>query len=153
VSRLTQRLLGWCGEAEDVVQDVFVTVLEKLGTFRGQSSLKTWLTRITINRCRWHQRRERLRVKWFSQAQERHEVWNDEDGEKSLVQREQHVWIREGLEKLPGRLKEVMVLRYLQECSIQEIGEILKLPVNTVNVRLHRGRRRLGEILGKPERL
>ena len=145
VTRLAWRLLGWREDIEDVVQDVFVTVLEKLETFRGQSSLQTWLTAITINRCRRHQRKQRLRLKWFRQAQANATGGDEDTPETALVNREQNDRLRQGLQRLPRDMREVLVLRYLQQQSIQKISEILKLSVNTVNVRLHRARKRLSE--------
>src|SRR5581483_17061 len=52
VLRLAHRLLGWGDGAEDVVQDVFLAALRKAGTFRGDASLWTWLTIITLDHCR-----------------------------------------------------------------------------------------------------
>src|SRR5436309_10019806 len=67
VARLASRLLGWRADVDDVVQDVFLTALSKAHTFRGDASLWTWLTAITVNRCRSQQRRTALFerfVKW-----------------------------------------------------------------------------------------
>ena len=57
IARLAYRLLGWSGDVDDVVQEVFLAALRNAGSFRGEASLWTWLTRITLNRCRTHQRR------------------------------------------------------------------------------------------------
>src|SRR5262249_47022246 len=61
ITRLVHRLLGWQSDVEDVVQDVFVDALSALRKFDGRSAVLTWLTRIAINRCRTHQRRQWLR--------------------------------------------------------------------------------------------
>src|SRR4051794_19333343 len=60
VARLASRLLGWSGDVDDVVQDVFLAALTKAGTFRGEASLWTWLTTLTLNQCRTRQRRALL---------------------------------------------------------------------------------------------
>src|SRR5579859_2551155 len=52
ISRLAFRLMGWQADVDDVVQDVFVTAFEKAGQYRGQASLWTWLTIITLNKSR-----------------------------------------------------------------------------------------------------
>ncbi|MCZ6683421.1 MAG: sigma factor, partial [Planctomycetota bacterium] len=52
VARLAGRLLGWSPDVEEVVQEVFVSALTAMGGFRGRSSIETWLSRITINKCR-----------------------------------------------------------------------------------------------------
>src|SRR5581483_11223859 len=59
VARLAQRLLGWDGDVDDVVQDVFLVALTK-GGWRGESSAWTWLTTVTLNRCRSRLRRRAL---------------------------------------------------------------------------------------------
>src|SRR5688500_12036613 len=56
VERLARRLLAWRGDVDDVVQDVFLVALEKARTFRREASLETWLTAITVNKCRSHRR-------------------------------------------------------------------------------------------------
>ena len=58
IARLVQRLLGYRGDIEDVVQDVFVDVLRGIARFDGRSSFATWTTRIAINRCRTYQRKQ-----------------------------------------------------------------------------------------------
>ncbi len=60
VTRTARGLLGWRGDVDDVVQDVFVAALEKSPRFRGHCSLRTWLTVIALNRCRTYQRRQRI---------------------------------------------------------------------------------------------
>src|SRR5947209_2107430 len=60
VARLAHRLLGWGGDPEDVVQEVFLAALRKAKGFRGQASLWTWLATITVNRCRRQLRRQTL---------------------------------------------------------------------------------------------
>jgi len=55
VARTAYRLMGWSGETQDVVQEVFLAALKNLGRFRGRSSLSTWLTAITVNECRKRQ--------------------------------------------------------------------------------------------------
>src|SRR5262245_50155020 len=63
VARLAQRLLGWRdADVQDVVQEVFVCAWAHLASFRGESSIETWLTRLTINQCRSHRRRRLARV-------------------------------------------------------------------------------------------
>src|SRR5437763_8474204 len=67
IRRLAFRLLGWRGDVDDVVQDVFLAALCHLERFRGEASLSTWLTRVTINRCRTQHRRHLLRLRWLAQ--------------------------------------------------------------------------------------
>src|SRR4051812_9661069 len=71
VARLAHRLLGWGGDPEDVVQEVFLTALRKAKDFRGRASLWTWLATITLNRCRRQlQRRALWRRILFARSRE-----------------------------------------------------------------------------------
>lgn len=148
VRALAGRLLGWNDGVDDVVQDVFVRVVENVGRFRGQSRLDTWITRITINCCRsWHRRRRtgqfHLPRWWNQQAQ----VGID-TVQSDLAADESTRLVRQAVRELPRRYREVVVLRYLEEYSVTEIAELLKTRPNTVNVRLSRARQQLRQILG-----
>lgn len=63
VAGLAYRLLGWPGDVEDVVQEVFLAVFKNLGKFRGDCGLETWLTTITVNKCRSWRRKHLLKRK------------------------------------------------------------------------------------------
>ncbi len=136
VHTLASRLLGWPDQAEDVVQEVFVRALIHHEKFRGQSSLKTWLFAITVNVCRSRQFRETLRRKFFfrqkSVCENRH-AGHPPDFEQ----------VRKAVGALPARYRQVIVLKYLNECSTKEIMEILKISESTLNTRLSRGRQLL----------
>lgn len=145
ITWLVHRLLGWSGEVEDVVQNVFLRVLEKLHGFRGESSLSTWLTTIAVNECRAHRRRNRLRLrKLFRLWQARRGRC---EGEPQPDQIETHAEVRRAVRALPHNYREPIVLRYFEELSIAEIAEILGLSINAVEVRLARARRKLKESL------
>ena len=62
---MVYRLLGWRGEVEDIVQDVFLAAFKRRQTFRDESSQWTWLAAIAINRCRTHRRRKLLEFRWL----------------------------------------------------------------------------------------
>ncbi len=141
VTSLAWRLLGWGGDIQDAVQDVFLTALRKLPEFRGDCQLSTWLFRITVNRCR--RRRRRLG----------HVHWPADDGPVAttptgdLQQRETCAEVRSAIGRLKVGLREVVVLRYLHDLPIDEIGMILGLSRTAVEVRLSRARQRLRELL------
>ena len=135
VAGLAFRLLGWRHDIEDVVQDVFVIALENLPKFRGESRLRTWLFRITANRCRRALRRPRLLRGIVNSPPVASE------GER--LDRETAAQVRAAVAALPVRDREVVVLRYLEDLPIEEIGQLLGLSRNAVDVRLNRARRRL----------
>jgi RNA polymerase sigma-70 factor (ECF subfamily) len=142
VARLACRLLGWPADVDDVVQEVFLAAWKGLPRFRGQSDLATWLTRITVNKCRSRRRKEMVRLAWlWRKGQE--EAANSEPADRAALDRETHAEVRRRVRRLPPRYCEVVVLRYLEEMPVEEIGQVLGLTRNTVEVRLHRARERL----------
>ena len=99
--------------------------------FRGDASLGTWLSAITVNYCRTHQRRQQLRRLLL--LRRRQEV----DAEAPASD-----------EALPPRDREVVVLRYFEQLDAAGIAAVTGLSKNAVEVRLHRARARLAERLG-----
>ena len=137
VAALAYRLLGWDGEAEDVVQDVFLAVLRNLRRFGGRSSLWTWLAAITINRCRSLRRRRLIRLRFLSRLWSRPAA-NDPPGGPEQAETFQRV--RQAVRALPTKLREVAVLRYLEEMPVEQVAQVVGASRNVVQVRLHRAR-------------
>ena len=142
VARLAYRLLGWSGDIDDVVQEVFLRALRNAGQYRGDASLWTWLTRITINCCRTHQRR---RVIWdqFRRALLRHRAAASPSSDGQAIRDERARQVRSAVAVLPARDREVVVLFYLEQRPIAEIAALLNTSTNAIEVRLHRARRKL----------
>ncbi len=143
VTRLAYRLLGWRGDVEDVVNDVFLAAFKKLDRFRGESSPWTWLAAITINRCRSARRRKFLPWRWL-QRQDRS---SEESSSQRIEHNETNQRVRDAVAKLPATDREVIVLFYLEELSGAQISKIIGVKENVINVRLHRARKRLKELL------
>ncbi len=145
VQALAGRLLGWDGDVEDVVQEVFLAAFVGLKRFKGASSLRTWLYSITINKCRSHRHRRRVRLRVFSKP--------NEDGADSAgavsesMTEDDFDRVRTAVRSLPVKYREVVVLKYLQELSTEKICEILGVSDNVVYVRLNRARAMLKEKL------
>jgi RNA polymerase sigma-70 factor (ECF subfamily) len=145
ISNLVYRQIGWSNEVDDVVQDVFVCVLQNLYRFRGQAKFSTWLTRIAVNQCRSHLRRRMFRIRSLPRVLERFKT-TLESNQRSNSE-EKHEEIRQAVRSLPARYREPIVLRYFEQLSVPEIGEVLGLSTNTVEVRLSRARRKLKDAL------
>src|SRR6516162_7017851 len=155
VYTLSLRLLNDEGEASDVVQEVFLKVFRNIGHFRGQSSLKTWIYRITVNEAhnarRWFFRHRRREVELDTPEENRN--WKEiiPDRNRSpfdeAVDREQHVMIEAALEKINPIFREAVVLRDLTDLSYDEIAEVLGVSLGTVKSRILRGREALREEL------
>lgn len=152
VYRLAFGLLGQRQDAEDVTQEVFLRVYKALPSYEPQrASLRTWLTRLVINRCRTHQRRSFLRRFW-----QRSPVRLDqEDGlepadptiwglpEEWTLQTELQQTVKVLLDRLRPEHRTVLVLHYYLDLSCPEIARILDCAEGTVYSRLHRARRLL----------
>jgi RNA polymerase sigma-70 factor (ECF subfamily) len=149
--RLARAITGNPQDAEEVVQDVFLTIFQKIATFEGRSAFSTWLYRITVNAAIMKVRQRRGEVKeeelerWLPvfDAEGHHlqpvEDWSA-NPEKALLQHERREVLRQTLAILPAEYRTVVALRDLQGLSNEEVAEILGLTVAAVKSRLHRGR-------------
>jgi RNA polymerase sigma factor (sigma-70 family) len=126
--------------AEDVVQDVFIKCYEKMNTFRFESTYKTWLISITINRCKDMLRSWSYKNLLFTDYLAN--KLRDSSTERHIFDDTYEVLSNEIL-KLPLKLREVIILHYYQELSIEEISNLLRANSNTIKTRLHRGRLKL----------
>jgi len=155
VFRLAYRILGDREEALDVSQDVFFTVYRKLHRFRGESSLKTWIFRIAINRasnrCRWW---NRLRRRGTVSLDEHLSAGRDyvlsqtvEAGgnspEQNLLLHERRAEIESWLLRLPVHQRIAVIMRDVEGMSYEEIAESMHVSLGTVKSRIARGRHEL----------
>ncbi len=155
VFNLTYRVLGDREEALDVTQEVFFAVFRKLGRFRGESSLKTWIYRIAVNRasnrCRWWNRlRRRGTVSLdghLSKDDDRTLSESLEAGgnspEASLLLDEKRLEIERSLRRLPIQQRIVVIMRDVEGLTYEEISELLQVSLGTVKSRIARGREEL----------
>jgi len=142
VARWAARLGGPGIAVDDMVQEVFLVVSRRLGGFRGDARLTTWLFRITQQTVR-NARRQRRRWSWISRLSKRVEDSVPADRPTPQEDRERHEAIAEFyrlLEKLPEKYREAIVLHELEGMDAPQIGELLGLKAATVRVRLHRAR-------------
>jgi len=168
VFTLAARLLNDPAEAADVVQEVFLKVFRSIGNFRGQSSLKTWIYRITVNEAhnarRWFFRHRRREVELETEPLEARN-WTETipDSSRSpfdlTFDHEQAGIIGAALERINPVFRAAVVLRDITDLSYEEIAEILGVSLGTVKSRILRGREALREELkgdfkgGRPLRL
>lgn len=158
IIQLAWRLIGNRSEAEEISQEAFLRLFKSLATFRGDSSVGTWLYRTTSRLAIDHLRREKLKRKLF--------FFRGEDDERSdpvelavdpsasaqelLEAQETAKQVQQVLERLPARQKAVFVLRHQEGLPLKEIAAMLGLSEGTVKTHLHRAvsqfRNELGEI-------
>jgi RNA polymerase sigma factor (sigma-70 family) len=147
VAALANRLLGWPGDVDDVVQDVFVAAFVHLKRFRGDCRLRTWLYTITVNKCRSHRLRRRRRLR-AGRVGELEPGGQEQGAERPAMDEETFSRVRRAVQALPPKYREVVVLRYLQGLEPGEIAELVGMKANAVQVRLNRARTKLKEQLG-----
>ena len=149
IRRLARRLLGWRNDddADDVVQDVLLVLLSKLDTFRGDASLSTWLTTVTINKCRTHRRKQWLRLGWFRNHRPGHLNDHACGADHDATRDDTNARVREAVQSLSPRDREVIVLFYLEALGSRDIADVLGIKPAAVDTRLHRARQRLKEKL------
>ncbi|MEC1177955.1 sigma-70 family RNA polymerase sigma factor [Metasolibacillus meyeri] len=124
--------------AEDIVQDVFLTYYQKFEQFEERSSLKTYLVRITINKCKdylksWKYRKLSLTNYFFGTKKDA----------SPLIELEERLHIADAVLNLPIHLREVIIHYYYEELSVLEVAAVLSLSDNTVKTRLRRARQLL----------
>lgn len=127
--------------AEDAVQDTFIKAYKSFFGFRGQSSLKTWLTRIAINVCKDYLKKSKIQIIDDERALMKIPCSDTTE----FVSEKENVVLE--IMKLAPKYKDVILLYYYQEFTIPEIAKILKMPTGTVSTRLKRGREKLKEHL------
>jgi RNA polymerase sigma-70 factor, ECF subfamily len=142
------RMLGHRHEAEDVAQEVFITVFKTIETFREEAKFSTWLYRVAVNHCK-------NRIKYLSRRHDRDRDELDEGSngpngaigapapsapDRALEGAQMEKLMQEAIASLEDDQRVVVVLRDVEDLSIEEICEITGLPDGTVKSRLHRAR-------------
>ena len=149
VFNLVSRVMDDPGDAADVVQEVFLKIFRNIGSFRRDSSLKTWIYRIAVNEARNHRR-------WFSRHRRREVGLDAEPGEtqgyqdwlpdpgrspfETALDHETHALIEAALANVNPKFRAALVLREMEGLSYEEISEILDISLGTVKSRILRGR-------------
>jgi RNA polymerase sigma-70 factor (ECF subfamily) len=133
-------------EAEDILQDAFVKVWKNLHFFDNSLKLSSWLYRIVHNQVVSTWRRDKWkRTNPFLELSEGLLQTIAEDMEMHQVSEED---FKKHLDRLPGNYREVLILRYFEEMSYEEISDILKIPEGTVATRINRAKKAFAS-LGK----
>jgi RNA polymerase sigma-70 factor (ECF subfamily) len=158
VFSLVYRMIGNRAEAEDLAQEVFVTVFKTVDGFRSESKFSTWLLRIAANHCK-------NRIKYLSRRRTEGTGLDDMPEEKMadegrapmhghidapdvlLEAAELEQLMQQAIETLDEDHRLLIVLRDVEELSYEEIGEVSGLPEGTIKSRLHRARMSIKEYL------
>jgi RNA polymerase sigma-70 factor (ECF subfamily) len=145
---LARRMLGNTADAEDVTQEVLLQVVRKLDTFRGESSLATWLHRVTVNAALDHRRRQARRPQPHPDASLDYIAPSGDGPDDQALRGELRQRLDGAVARLPASYRDVFVLAGVEELGNVEIGQRLGLSLAAVKGRLRRARRALREALG-----
>ncbi|GIP19166.1 ECF RNA polymerase sigma factor SigW [Paenibacillus montaniterrae] len=144
---MAYRMLNNRQEAEDVVQETFLRVFNNLERYNDSMKFSTWIYRIATNLCidRLRKRKPIYSLDAESTEYEGLDGYSmipsdDRTPESELLLSETQRIIHQAIDTLPPKYKTVMILRYIHELSLQEVGDILDMPVTTIKTRVHRGR-------------
>ncbi len=146
IDRLAQQVVGTPMTAEDIAQEVFLRAYRALPRFRGESSLYSWLYRITINLCLNHLRRQ-PDVPLAREDPALPLRASRSDPSSLLEERERDRFVRRAIDSLPAHYRIVVVLRDIEGLAYQEIAALLNIPMGTVKSRINFGKRLLKEKL------
>lgn len=130
-------------EAEDIVQEAYVRAFAALATFRGDSSLATWLSRIVINEAlgRLRKRRRTVAMPASQEAQIIQFPLNpSDDPERTMAQRQILKLVERATDNLPDVYRTVFIARVIEGLNIEETADLLGVRPETVKTRLHRAR-------------
>jgi RNA polymerase sigma-70 factor (ECF subfamily) len=147
VYSVVRNSLGPNFDKDDVIQQVFISVFRSLKSFKGLSSLDTWVCRIAskvcIDQLRKKYRKRQLPMITSVDFDENRFSSSDFDPEEEKEQKELHSQIYKGLEKVSVEKRIVLTMFEIEGFSLYEIADILKKPVGTIKSRLFHGRKEL----------
>ncbi len=132
-------------EAEDAAQDSFIKAFHYLKSFNRQAKFSTWLYRIVFNTSISYKRKNRVQFQNIDEAV----IDYSRDTNRTLERTDKEVFVRQAMEKLSEADRLAIQLYYIKEFSLEEVAGILNQPINTVKVRVHRARQRVGDELKK----
>lgn len=150
VYSIALRYTGERAQALDIAQDVFVKLLASIGDFRGESGFDTWLYRLVVNRC-LDQRRSAQR--WIGLIGDFFARPAEASALDGLLRSEMQEQVQRVVAMLPADQRMVVVLRYTEGLSYDEIARITGVSAGTVASRLHRAHKVLAKRLNKEQRL
>jgi RNA polymerase sigma-70 factor (ECF subfamily) len=154
VSHVVLRLVRDAGDREELCQDVFLRVWNKIGSFRGDAKLSTWIARIAYRTSLNHLEKKRLPLY--------EDLGPEEEGGESRLDRvpdpgvpvaqgvadeEMRAFVRASVLELPMPYRAAVTLHYLEEMSVGEVAEVMDVPAGTVKSHLFRARKLLKDRL------
>jgi RNA polymerase sigma-70 factor, ECF subfamily len=145
VFHIAYKFTGKHDEAEDLTQEIFLKVFRSLEKFHRDADFSTWLSSVARHYCidRYRARKRERQVLVEDLLAFDHAPASSGNPHVALESRDLRGLLQRGLEQLPAKLREAVVLRDLQGLSYQEMADRLRLPEGTVKSRINRGREEL----------
>lgn len=149
------RFLKSYDDADDAAQEIFIKALKSMDKFRGDSSLKTWLYRITMNVCTNMSHKKKLFGFFGSSDNEESEYDNVADDspmpDRKIESEEFEETFLKALSKLPEKQRETFALRYFDEMPYEEISEVLGTSVGGLKANYFQAVKKLAEFIKKED--
>jgi RNA polymerase sigma-70 factor (ECF subfamily) len=153
--RIARSVLRDSADAEDTLQEAYLAAYRAIGSFRGEASLATWLSRLVLNQCFARRRREQRRgnivsivpvsdVTEFESAE-----LDDDTPDRALVRSELRALLERKVDELPEAFRTVFMMRCVEELTVEETAQLLDIPEATVRTRHFRARSLLRESLAR----
>jgi RNA polymerase sigma factor (sigma-70 family) len=144
VYRSAYYILGNEQDALDASQEALIRIYRKIDTYQEKAKFSTWVQRIVSNVCM-----DKFRAKKETVSIDEHEMTltDKQNVEQEIIAISMANDIQKAIAKLPHQYRMVVLLRYLQDFSYQEIADTMELPLNTVKSYLFRARQQLQELL------
>ncbi len=146
VLNLSWRMLGSQQDAEDVLQEIFLKVFDRIKNYRGDSAFSTWLYRMTTNHCLDILRRRKILS--FMGFENAPEIADKKDSNKAIDLGFSPVIVK-AIEKLPEKQKACLLMREMDDLSYEDIAKALNLSLGSVKSNIHRSKAFLKEALEK----
>lgn len=130
-------------DAQDLVQDAFIKVYRSLDKYDANGSFSGWLYRVAINNCMDEFRKKRYSMTQIEIDEER--VVEPNHPELVFLKKEKSRQLERLIATLPEDERLIILLRYVNEISYEEIGEVMDVPLSTVRNKLHRAKKKMRE--------
>src|SRR5712691_11678361 len=149
VFHIGYKFTGRHDDAEDLTQEIFLKVFRSLEKFNRDADFSTWLSSVARNFCIDHYRASKREREVLVEDLVAFDLAPASSGNphRALEDQDRRSFLRRGLDMLPDKLREAVVLRDLQGLSYQEMADRLRLPEGTVKSRINRGREELARLL------
>lgn len=152
IGKMVYRMISRPEDRQEVAQDVYLAIHQRLDSFRGDSQLSTWIARIAYYKCvDYYKKKDKNRVFESFDSLSDQEILNqhrvEDSPEERLILKQEKEQIAECINRLPSHYKLVLSLFHFDNLTYTEIGKILKMPDGTVKSHLFRARRLMRKLL------